>query len=387
MILGSRILALLLGLLPLLLLTACDRAENASSGGDGEAYLIGHFGSLSGEQATFGQSTRKGIELALEQINAKGGVNGRPIRVIHEDTRSNSAEAATAVQKLISRDNVQALIGEVASSNSLAAAPVAQAAKIPMLSPASTNPAVTQVGDFIFRSCFIDPFQGGQMATFALTDLKAKRVAVLYDVNSDYSLGLREFFTQTFRAGGGEIVADEAYSQQDVDFKGQLTKIKNANPDAIYVPGYYTQVGAIVRQARELGINVPLLGGDGWDSEKTIEIAGEALNGNYITNHYSAEDQRPEVQAFISAFKAKYNGEIPDAMAILGYDAMNIMADAIQRAGGTDPRKLRDALAATKDFPAASGVITINEQRNAEKPIVILKYENGAPRFVRVIEP
>lgn len=368
------------------ILPSCKN-DQPTSGGDGAAeILIGHYGSMTGPTATFGQSTDEGIRLALDEINGAGGVLGKQVKVLTEDDQSKPTEAVNAVEKLISRENVVAVIGEVASSNSLAAAPVAQRASIPMLTPASTNPKVTEVGDYIFRSCFIDPFQGGVMAKFAINELKAKRLAVLYDVNSDYSMGLRQFFTEEIKRAGGQIVADEAYTQQDQDFRGQLTKIKNANPEAIYVPGYYTQVGAIARQAKELGVNVPLLGGDGWDSEKTTEIGGDAVNGNYFTNHYSPEEDRPEVKTFVDGYRKKYN-KTPDAMAILGYDAMRLMADAITRAGSTDGSKIRDALAATKDFPGASGAITIDADRNAQKPIVILKFENGQQKFVTSIKP
>lgn len=352
---------------------------------DNSVIRVGHFGAMTGPTATFGTSTDEGMRLAMDEINAKGGVLGKKIDVVTEDDQSKPTEAVNAVEKLINRNKVVAVIGEVASSNSLAAAPVAQAAGIPMLSPASTNPKVTQTGDYIFRSCFIDPFQGGVMAKFAVKELHAKKLAILYDVNSDYSLGLREFFTNEIKAQGGQIVTDEAYTQQDVDFRGQLTKIRNAAPDAIYVPGYYTQVGAICRQARELGLAVPLLGGDGWDSDKTVEIGGEAVNGSYFTNHYSAQEDRPEVKAFVDSYRKRYN-KTPDAMAVLGYDALRLMVDAIRRAGSTDPVKLRDALAATKDFPGASGNITIDKDRNARKPIVVLKYEHGKQKFVTRIQ-
>jgi branched-chain amino acid transport system substrate-binding protein len=351
---------------------------------------IGEFGSLSGGTATFGISTDEGVRLALEEINSAGGVLGRPIEVIVVDDQSKPEEAVTAVQKLINQDKVVAIIGEVASSRSLAAAPVAQRARIPMLSPASTNPKVTKVGNYIFRSCFIDPFQGAAMANFAMTNDKgphAKRFAVLYDVKNDYSVGLREFFIARVKELGGQIVADESYGEGDIDFKAQLTKIKGTNPEAIYVPGYYTEIGLICRQARQLGIQVPLMGGDGWDSEKTAEIGGDAINGCYFTNHYSPDEDRPAVKKFVETYKAKYNGKTPDAMAILGYDAMRIMADAIQRAGSDKPRAIRDALAKTKDFPAASGTITMDKDRNAKKPIVVLKIEGGKTHFITSIEP
>lgn len=344
--------------------------------GGGNEILIGHYAAMTGGTAVFGNSADEGIRMAAEEINARGGVLGRPIRVITEDTQSRQEEAVTAVQKLINQNRVVALLGEIASSRSLAAAPVAQRARIPMLSPASTNPRVTQVGDFIFRACFIDPFQGTAMADFAMKSEKgpkARRFAVLYDVKNDYSLGLREFFTARVRELGGTIVADESYGEGDVDFRAQLNKIRAANPDAIWVPGYYQEVGLIARQARELGLNVPLLGGDGWDADSLGQIAGEAIDGHFFSNHYSSDDQSEAVQGFIRRYRERYNGKLPDAMAILGYDSMLLLADAIERAGSTQGRAIRDALAATKDFPGAAGKITIDKDRNAQKPLVVLR--------------
>jgi branched-chain amino acid transport system substrate-binding protein len=349
--------------------------------------VIGEFGSLTGGTATFGISTDEGLHLALDEINAKGGVLGKQIKVVVADDQSRPEEAVTVVQKLLNQDKVLAVIGEVASSRSLAAAPVCQRARIPMLSPSSTNPKVTEVGNYIFRACFIDPFQGSAMANFSMNKLGMKRLAVLYDVKNDYSVGLRQFFIDTVNKNGGQIVADESYGEGDIDFKAQLTKIRGQNPDGIYVPGYYTEVGLICRQARELGINIPLMGGDGWDSDKTFEIGRDAVNGCYFTNHYSPDENRPEVKAFVDAYKAKYNGKTPDAMAILGYDAMRIMADAITRAGKTSGKAIRDALAATKDFAGASGKITMDANRNAQKPIVILKIEGDKTHFVGSVQP
>jgi branched-chain amino acid transport system substrate-binding protein len=352
--------------------------------------VIGEYGSMTGGTATFGTSTDEGIHLALDQISAAGGVLGKQIRIVVEDDQSKPEAAVTAVQKLISEDQVVAVLGEVASSRSLAAAPLCQRNHIPMLTPASTNPKVTQVGNFIFRACFIDPFQGAAMANFAMNapdGPKAKKFAILYDVKNDYSVGLRQFFTDTVNKNGGSIVADESYGEGDIDFRAQLTKIKNTNPDAIYVPGYYTEVGLICRQARDLGITVPLMGGDGWDSDKTFEIGRDAVNGCYFTNHYSPDEQRPKVKEFVTAYEAKYNGKVPDAMAILGYDAMGMLADAIKRAGSTDPRKIRDALAATKNYPGASGNITMDPNRNAQKPIVVLEIQNGKTHFIASVDP
>jgi branched-chain amino acid transport system substrate-binding protein len=348
---------------------------------------IGEFGSLTGGTATFGTSTDEGVQLALDEVNQAGGALGKKVRAIVEDDQSKPEEAVTAVLKLIKQDQVVAVIGEVASSRTLAAAPVAQANKIPLLSPASTNPKVTEVGDYIFRACFIDPFQGAAMAKFATKTLNMKRFAILTDQKNDYSTGLTQFFRDTVKQQGGQIVAEESYAEGDIEFKAQLTAIKGSSPDAIYVPGYYTEAALIARQARELGITATFLGGDGWDSPKTVEIGGKAIEGTYFTNHYSEEEQRPEVQKFIADYRARYNGKTPDAMAVLGYDAIKMMVDAIRRAGSTDGPKIRDALAATSDFPGVSGRITIDPQRNARKAIVVLQIREGRFRFVDSIAP
>jgi branched-chain amino acid transport system substrate-binding protein len=311
-------------------------------------------------------------------------VLGRPIEVITEDDRSVTEEARSAAQKLIQRDRVVALLGEVASSRSLAAAPEAQRAGVPMISPASTNPRVTEVGDDIFRTCFIDPFQGAVMARFAHDDLKAKRVAILFDFKQDYSVGLADFFRKTFKALGGEVVADERYTSGDIEFRAQLTTIRGAAPDAIFVPGYYTEVGLIAKQARELGITVPLLGGDGWDSEKTLEIGGPAVEGDYFSTHYAADSDDPHVQEFVKRYQEQ-NKQVPDAMAALGYDAAKLLADALGRAGSTNGPALRDAIAATRDFSGVTGRITIDPQRNAHKDAVVIKIENGRFRYFKSV--
>lgn len=350
--------------------------------------VIGHVASLTGDTATFGVSAEEGLRLALDEINAAGGVLGSKVVVITEDDRSIADEAKAAVNKLISRDRVIAILGEIASSRSIAMAPICQEAEIPMLSPGSTNPKVTQLGDYVFRACFTDIFQARAIAQFAMKDLKLKRIAVLYPVNSDYGVGLRDYFREAVQNSGGQIVEDLAYTEgKDVDFRAQLTKIKSGNPEAIFVSGYYTEAGLIAQQARELGIHVPLLGGDGWDSAKTIAIGKDAVEGCYFSNHYSQEEDRPEVKKFVEDYKKRYNGKGPDAMAILGYDAMRLMVDAIKRAGNTEPEAIRDALAGTKDFPAASGAITIDENRNARKKIVILKIENGKFNYAGTVEP
>jgi branched-chain amino acid transport system substrate-binding protein len=354
--------------------------------GESDEIVIGEYGSLTGSTATFGISTQRGIDMAIEQTNAAGGVLGRQVRVIVEDDQGRPEEAQTVVTKLITSDRVIAVLGEVASSNSLAAAPVAQANGIPMISPSSTNPAVTQVGDYIFRVCWIDPFQGLVMAKFATNTLKLTRVAILRDVKSDYSVGLADVFETEFGKLGGTITADESYSAGDTDFSAQLTSMRATNPQAIFLPGYYTEVGLVARQAKSLGLDIPLLGGDGWDSPSLIEIGGEALNGSYFSNHFSVDDASPAIQKFVADYRAKY-GETPDALTGLGYDSAMLLFDAIRRANSTEPAAIRDALAATQNFAGVTGMITLDENRNATKPAVVLEIKDGALTYVETINP
>ena len=288
-----------------------DVAANATSSATDEI-LVGEYGSLTGGEATFGQSTDNGIQLALAERNSAGGVKGRKIKIIALDDAGKSEEAASTVTRLITQNKVVALLGEVASSRSLAAAPIAQSNQIPLITPASTNPKVTEVGDYIFRVCFIDPFQGTVMAKFAAENLKAKKVAILRDVKSDYSVGLADFFIKKFKTLGGEIVSDASYQSGEIDFKAQLTQIRSSKPDAIFVPGYYTEVGLIARQAKQLGITAPLMGGDGWDSSKLYEIGKEAINGGYFSNHYTTESTEPAVVEFIKKYKERFGGSTPD---------------------------------------------------------------------------
>jgi branched-chain amino acid transport system substrate-binding protein len=360
-----------------------DRAGTAGAEATGSEIPIGEYGSMTGDTATFGQSTHNGILLAVEQTNAAGGVLGKQIKLISEDDQSKTDEAVSAVQKLISRDNVVAILGEVASKRSLAAGNVCQKYHIPMLSPSSTNPAVTEVGDYIFRACFTDDFQGLVGAQFA-AKRGWKKVAILTDVNNDYSKGLAKYSKQGYE-GKGDLVADESYREGDRDFKAQLTRIKAANPDAVYAPGYYTDIGLILRQARELGLTVPFFGGDGWDSPQTLKL-GAVVNGCFYTNHCSIDDPRPSLQKLVKEYREKYNTD-PDAMAITGYDAAMLLFDAIKRAGKAESSAIRDALAATKDFPASTGPISIDENRNARKPIVVLQIENGKQIPVESIVP
>ena len=348
---------------------------------------VGVYAALTGPTATFGRGTREGVELAAEEINAAGGLlGGRKIRLIVEDDQGKPEEAATVVTRLITSNDVIAVIGENISANSLAAAPILQRAGVPMISPSSTNPAVTEKGDFIFRVCFIDSYQGDALAKFARETLKLERVAIIQDVKNAYSVGLAEFFGKGFAKRGGTITGVQSYSEGDADVRAQLTALRSTKPQAIVIPGYYTDVGTIALQARDLGINVPLLGGDGWDSPALLEIGGAALNGSYFANHYSVSEQRPEVQNFVKKFRAKH-GKDPDSLNALSYDAMRLLADSIQKAGSVEGKAIRDRLAIVKDFPGVCGVISMGPDRNPIKPVVILKVEQGKILFAGRVTP
>lgn len=361
--------------------------KGGGQGAAGDTIRIGEYASLHGSEAAFGQASHKGTVLAIEQANAAGGILGKKIELIAEDNQSKPGESATIVKKLITRDHVVAVLGEVASGRSLEAAPICQANKIPMVSPSSTNPKVTQTGDYIFRVCYTDPFQGKLLAEFAQKTLKAKRVAVLSDVAAPYSVGLAQYFREPFLAMGGEIVIEQKYSSHDKDFKAQLTAIKAADPEAIFVPGYYTEASLIVLQARQLGIKVPLFGGDGWEAPELIQTAGDALEGTYYSTHYSPEVQSPVVQDFVKKFQARWDGQTPDAMAALGYDSALVLIDAIKRAGSPDSAKIRDALAATKDLDCVTGKTTLDADRNPTKSAVILTVKDGKFKYVETISP
>jgi branched-chain amino acid transport system substrate-binding protein len=371
----------LLGISALLVASSCS-----STGSNSSEIVIGEYGSLTGTAATFGTSSRNGIEMAIDEVNTAGGVLGKKVRVIVEDDQTKPEEAQTVVTKLISKDRVVAVLGEVASSRSLAAAPVAQQNSIPMISPSSTNPKVTQVGDYIFRVCFIDPFQGLVMAKFATNTLKVKNVAILRDIKNDYSVGLADVFIENFKKMGGNIVADQSYSEGDTDFSAQLTSIKSANPQAVFVPGYYTEVGLIARQTKKLGLNAILMGGDGWDSPSLVEIGGEAINGAYFSNHYSVDDPSPAIKKFVADYKARFK-EAPDALAALAYDAAHILIESMRKANSTEGPKLRDAIAQTANYAGVTGNITIDKDRNSVKPAVVLQVKDGKLAFVETITP
>jgi branched-chain amino acid transport system substrate-binding protein len=353
---------------------------------DDTVVRIGEFGALTGDTATFGTTTHEGVQLAVDEINNGGGIKGKLIKLTTEDDQGKPDQAALVVEKLISRDQVQAVIGEVASSNSLAAAPLAQRAKIPMISPSSTNPKVTQQGDYIFRVCFIDPFQGKVAAKFAHETLRARTAAILRDQKSDYSLGLADVFSKEFTAAGGTIVDDKAYTAGDVDFKGQLTGLRDKKPDVIYVPGYYGEVGLIAKQARGLGLEQPLLGGDGWESEELYKIGGAALDGCYFSNHSAPDSTEPQVHAFVDKYNARWHHS-PGALAMLGYDAVKFLAAAMAKAPDLSGPSLRDALAATQDFPGVTGNISMDANRDAVKSAVILQIRGGKAHYMATVKP
>jgi len=365
-------------------------AATAACGGektpDEQGIKIGFYGALTGPTATFALSGRNGVSLAVEQINGSGGVLGKSLVLLSEDDRGEASEAASAVSKLITRDHVVALIGEQASSRTLAAAPIAQSYRVPMISPTSTNVEVTKKGDYIFRACFIDAYQGRAVAEFARRDRKARTAAILIDAKSDYSVGLAEAFRRSFEALGGRITSELKYSEGDSDFSAQLTAIRPEQPDVLFVPGYYTDAGLIARQARSLGLTTTLLGADGWDSPKLVEIGGDAIEGSFFANHYSVDDPAPAVRRFVDAYKKRYGAE-PDSIAAASYDSTRLLADAIVRAGSTEGARVREALASTRDFAGVTGTITMDADRNPVKPAVILRVERGRFRFAGSVAP
>jgi branched-chain amino acid transport system substrate-binding protein len=347
---------------------------------------IGAVTCLTGALSTFGVSSVQGAKLAVEEINAAGGTLDQPIQLIVEDNGSKAGETATIARKFISQDKVVAILGDLTSSATMEGAPLAQAAKIPLLTPSATNVAITKIGNYIFRSCFIDPFTGKIMAKFALDQLKAKQAIVMTDVKQDYSVGLTDAIRHYFTQNGAGISNTFSYSSGDTDFRTQLTGVRMAHPDVVFLPGYYTEAALILLQAKQLGIKCPFVGGEGWDSPALVQVAGKAADGNYYTDHFSAADPDPRVQKFVQTYRAKY-GALPDALAALWYDGARLLSQAVQRAGSTEAAKIRDALAETRDFEGVTGRISIDENRNAAKSGVILKIENGEPKMVQEVTP
>ncbi len=357
-----------------------------SSASAEEAIKIGEVNPITGAIGQYGSTCHQGIQLAVEQMNATGGVVGRKIELVTEDNQSKPGETATIIRKFVTQDKVVAIIGDLTSSGTLEGGPIAQDAKIPMVSPLATNPKVTEIGDYIFRVCFIDEFQGRLMARFALENLHAKTAATLTDTKQDYSVGLTGFFKETVTNGAGRIVREQSYLSGDSDFRAQLTSIKAAGPEVVFVPGYYPEVGIILKQARQLGLTIPFIGCEAWDNPTLLQVAGKAADGCYFSNQFSASDPAPVVQDFDKTYRTKF-GTLPDNFAALGYDAASVVLDAIRRAGSSDSSAIRDALAVTKDYPGVSGNITIDAKRNASKPAVILEIKNQAVQYFEKINP
>jgi branched-chain amino acid transport system substrate-binding protein len=358
-----------------------DAGSGARTGGgtpqvEPSEILVGLIGTLSGSEAAFGLSTQDGVQLAVNEINANGGIKGKRIRVVVADDHANPEEAAASAERLIAKDQAVILLGEVASTRSLAMAAVAEEKRVPMISHASTALKLTEGKAYVFRVCFTDSFQGYAMAKFARERLKLGKVAVLEDARSDYSLGLAQAFAEHFARLGGSVVKEESYSSGDKDSRAQLLSIQTARPEAIYLPGYYADVRLISQQARSLGLRMPLLGGDGWSVEM-LSQAGKALEGSYFTDHYSTQDPSPRIQRFVANFQAAYAGREPGSLAALGYDAMKLAANALARAKGLSGPELRDAIAETREFEGVTGTLTIDREHNASKPAVILKVMSG----------
>ena len=369
------------------MLLACER-KTPSGAPTSDAIRIGMVGSLTGPEAHFGLDTRDGVALALEETNADGGVGGRTLVLRAYDAQSKPEEAASATMRLVMQDRVALVIGENTSSNTLAMVPSVARAQVPLISPSSTNPRVTsEGGPYVFRVCFVDTFQGEAMAAFARRTLKLSRVALLTDLKSDYSIGLADVFRRRFRELGGEVVADQRYAKGDSDFRAPLTRIKSSRPDGIFVPGYYSDAGPIARQARKLGIEAVLLGGDGWDSGgKLVELGGVAVEGAYYSTHFSPDNPSPAVQQFLRSYRARY-GKLPDSLGALGYDAARVGIEGLRRASGQGGLALRDAIAGIRDFQGVTGRITIGPDRNAVKSAVVVRIAGGEPVFVAEVSP
>lgn len=378
-------------LLVLLICMAGLVAGCSDSAGKGDI-KIGMVYELTGSTASYGTSAANGAKLAFKEINANGGVLGKQLQIITADNKGEPSESANAMTKVITQDRVVAVTGFTVSSCGIAASVVAEDNKIPFVAAATVNPKVTvdertgKVKDYTFRACFIDSFQGTVGANFALTSLKARTAAILIDNSSDYSKGLSRVFKDVFTGKGGQIVAEQAYLQKDQDFKSTLTAIKAQNPELLYIPGYYEDVGKIIKQARELGITVPILGGDAWDSPKLAELGGaQALNNTYFTNFYSVEDKNPVSNSFIEAYKKEY-GQLPDSMAAMGYDAANLLIDAIKRANSTESAKIREALATTKNFKSVSGDMALNATHDAVRGVVIMEMKDGKQVYKETVK-
>ena len=347
---------------------------------------VGVVSCLSGGLSTFGVSSVQGTKLAAGEINSAGGILPQPLTLIIDDNQSRPGETARIVRKFLTQDRVDAILGDLTSSLTMEAAPLAQNAHVPLLTPTATNVAITPIGDFIFRSCFTDPFTGRVMARFALDHLQARRAVIMTDIKQDYSVGVAAELKQYFGANGGQLLEDLSFSSGDTDFRAQLSRLKAVRPEVVFLPAYYPEVSLILREARLLGVTAPFVGGEGWDSPTLVQIAGKSADGSYYANHFSSRDPDPRVQQFVARYQERYHA-VPDALAALWYDGMRLMADAIERAGSDNPEKIRDALAQTKDFSGVTGNISLDGQRNATKPGVIVTIQAGTIKMVERVNP
>ena len=370
-------LAVALSLTPCLFACRRQRSADVVVKPADERLRIGAFMSLTGDTAQYGISALNGIRMAVEEANGAGGVRGHRVELITQDTRSDPGVTEAVVRRLAVESRVHALVGEVVSSRSLAAARVAQEERVPMLTPSATSPEVTAQGDYVFRSCYTDTFQGAALARFAAHSLGARRAAVLIDPAQRYSVELARFVREAFERQGGEVVSEQEYREGAADFSEQLAEIAASGPDVVFIPGYYLEAGLLARQAKEMGIAAPLVGGDGWDSPRLYEIGGQALAGDFFSTHFSADDTDPQVQRFVSDYRRLFGGA-PDSFAATAYDATRILLDAASRSPSLDRAAIRDALAQTRNFPGVTGDVTFNAERNALKPIVIIRIgDNG----------
>ncbi len=380
---GIRIIFILVATVTTLLLLSLIACKKSPEHADVPSITVGLYASLTGAEASFGLDSLRAIQLATAEINAHGGVLGRPIKLIAKDNQSKAGESSTIVRELIIRDHVVALLGEVASGRSLEGATIAQKSGIPMIASGATNARVTQTGNFIFRMCFIDSFQGKLMAKF-MNSLGIRRVAIMADISTDYSIGLAKSFAEAFSALGGQIVAQQNFSEGDKDFQAQLTALKGTNPEAVFLPTYYTYASLIISQGRQIGLNIPFMGSDGWDSAEFLNIGGKAVEETYFCGHFTTDNQNPVVQNFVKTYYQKY-GTMPSSLSALAYDSMKLLADAIERAKSVEPTKIRSALESTKNFPGVTGAITFDENRNPKKPAVIIRVQNGKFTYLETI--
>lgn len=371
-------------------LAGCNSEGGSGDGGD--TIKIGINLELSGGTASYGQSEDKAIDLAVEEINEDGGIDGKKIELVKVDNKSDAGEATNGAIKLITKDKVVAIIGAATSGNTVAQVEVAGKNEVPLISPSGTSTTVTvndkgEVNEYAFRTAFIDPFQGTVAANFAANELKVKNVAIYADNSSDYAKGLAASFKKDFEAAGGKIVAQESYVAKDTDFRSTLTSLKSKNPDFIFIPGYYEEVGLIVKQAREMGITVPFMGADGWDSPDLVDLAGaDALNNTYIITAYSSEDPDGKAKAFSDKFNEKY-GEAPNSFHALGYDTVYLLKDAIERAGSTDGAKIKDALEATDNLDLVTGLYSMDENHHPVKSATIIEFVDGEQVFNTKVNP